>query len=369
MATNFLPFNPTQANQDNDAQYAVDTTRTSGAGVDAIWPSKSANKTLYQLSTGITALMQMMANKGFTCNDTNIATLAAVLANILTTADIRANMKVLTFMSSITCNVSESLGFAIPLSGNAAITLTGILPGDRIALLYQQDGTGGRIISFPSNFAFGFVQPDPTPNAVSVQLFEANQASVLIAISPLISDVNGAASFDSIDRTPIGTNTPASGAFTALSAGAASAGSLSVSGASSLATLIASGLASLNGGGTSVTPAGTDDTTKIATTAWAQLGLSMSLVSDGSVKLPEWLGGFMIQWGTTGNLGGGNSAVAVSFNTPFPSQCFGVVAVDNSVRVTAGNVSQVGAQVISASQFNVNAQASNVTAFWIAVGK
>jgi len=80
------------------------------------------------------------------------------------------------------------------------------------------------------------------------------------------------------------------------------------------------------------------------------------------------INGLMFQWGVTGNLGAGNTPVTISFNTPFPNASFGVLAIDNSVRVTAGNVSPIGATVISTSQFNINAQASNVTAFWASIG-
>jgi len=105
-STNFLPFNPTQANQDTDAEYLIDSTRTGGAGVDAIWPSKSANKTLYQASNGVYALMQMMANKGFVTSDANLATLTAVLANILTTADIPAALQSVSWASTVTLNAA-----------------------------------------------------------------------------------------------------------------------------------------------------------------------------------------------------------------------------------------------------------------------
>jgi len=80
------------------------------------------------------------------------------------------------------------------------------------------------------------------------------------------------------------------------------------------------------------------------------------------------INGLMFQWGVTGNLGAGNTPVTISFNIPFPNASFGVVAMDNSARVTAGNVSAIGAKVISKTQFDINAADSNVTAFWISIG-
>ena len=82
-SSNFLQFNPTQANQENDAAYLTDATRTGGAGIGSEWPSISANKTLYQTSTAVAALMAMMANKGFTVSDASLPTLTAVLAALL----------------------------------------------------------------------------------------------------------------------------------------------------------------------------------------------------------------------------------------------------------------------------------------------
>ena len=81
--SNFLQFNPTQANQENDAAYTADPTRSGGAGVGAIWPSSSANKTLYQLSTFVTAFAQMMVGKGFSMSDADVNALALELSNIV----------------------------------------------------------------------------------------------------------------------------------------------------------------------------------------------------------------------------------------------------------------------------------------------
>lgn len=86
--TNFLQFNPTQANQETDAQYLVDALRTGGYSLDAIVPSVLLNKATFQASTWIAAMGQMMANKGFTVSDANLATLTAVLTSIITTVDL-----------------------------------------------------------------------------------------------------------------------------------------------------------------------------------------------------------------------------------------------------------------------------------------
>jgi hypothetical protein len=87
-SSNFLQFNPTQANQETDAQYLVDPLRTGGYSLDAIVPGVLLNKATFQASTWITAMAQMMATKGFTVSDANLSTLTSVLASIITTVDL-----------------------------------------------------------------------------------------------------------------------------------------------------------------------------------------------------------------------------------------------------------------------------------------
>lgn len=86
-SSNFLQWNNGQANQETDAQYTADAARQSGAGNGAIFASATANKLFYQLSTFITAFGTALANKGYVLSDANIATLATVLANVMTAAD------------------------------------------------------------------------------------------------------------------------------------------------------------------------------------------------------------------------------------------------------------------------------------------
>ena len=187
MATsNFQQFNPTLANQETDAEYLVDSTRTGGAGVDAIWPSPSANKTLYQASTAITALMQMMANKGFTVSDASLAALTTQLSNILTTADILSNLQSVSWASSIALNAARYNGFQIALSGNSALSISGQTVGQVIVLLFAQDGTGGHTVTYSGSFVGG-VQPDPTASTISGQIFKVNAVGVLQALGPMVS--------------------------------------------------------------------------------------------------------------------------------------------------------------------------------------
>lgn len=92
-STNFLVLNPTCANQEADATYASDATRTGGYVTNQIVPSPLLNKFSYQASIMAAALAGMLTAKNYSPNDgsaspgTALATLEAVLANILTNFD------------------------------------------------------------------------------------------------------------------------------------------------------------------------------------------------------------------------------------------------------------------------------------------
>lgn len=83
MPSNFLQHNPSAANQENDATYATDTTRTSGIGVDQILPSPWLNKVWFQSSTFVAAMAAVISawGGGYTIEDTNLATLETNLTN------------------------------------------------------------------------------------------------------------------------------------------------------------------------------------------------------------------------------------------------------------------------------------------------
>lgn len=93
--TNFLQWNPNAANQESDATYGSDSQRSGGAGVGSIFASVLANKLFYQLSIFVTALATALRNKGYTTTDgatspsTALAALTAVLANLVTNADLQ----------------------------------------------------------------------------------------------------------------------------------------------------------------------------------------------------------------------------------------------------------------------------------------
>jgi hypothetical protein len=188
--TNVQLWNPTQANQENDAAYLADSQRAGGAVNPALFDATLANKLFNQLSTYVFALFTAFANKGFTTSDSNVATLTAQCANFLTSADILAALQLIPFVSSISLNATQANGFYVEaMTGNLTITaVTGLTAGQIIALSLQQDATGGRTVTYPG-IMVGAVQPDPTPNAVSVQLYQYDPVtSLLRAITPSVSN-------------------------------------------------------------------------------------------------------------------------------------------------------------------------------------
>lgn len=66
------------------------------------------------------------------------------------------------------------------------------------------------------------------------------------------------------------------------------------------------------------TSTGTDDT-KIITPLKLKNGFAISLTPNGYIKFPSWLGGFVIQWGTSSTPVAANSGVDVTFAMVFPT--------------------------------------------------
>ena len=332
-SSNFLQWNPGAVNQENDSAYAADAQRTGGAPVTAEFPSATANKLFYQLSTFVSAFGGMLSAKGYTVSDASLSALEAVLANILTNADVRAGMQVLSYSSTITCNLATYLGFQFTLTGNATIAVSGGTAGDTLTLVVVQDATGGRTLTWPASFQ-NAPQPDPTPNAVTVMRFVLDASSKFIQ-QGLSGSSTGTSIGLGIDQTPIGATTPAAGAFTTLSA---------------------------------TTPASTENSTKVATTAWAKLGFAASFSSNGYFKFPTWLGGLVIQWGSVSSPA--NTVNTGSYNIAFPTAALGIVG---SVAGSTGTGGGFSCWVIgSTTQFNFYSS-NNLTlpsdgANWIAIG-
>jgi hypothetical protein len=172
-STNFLVFGTGTTNTETDAQYEADAARTGGAVVDTPFSSALANKAFYQWSTFITAFAEALVSKGFSPNDANLAALTSLLANVLTTADIKTPMLGVVYSPTAALNAATATGWTMTLDGNLAFSISGIAVGQILTFAWQQDSVGGRTITYPAQFydAADCPQPNPTPNAVSILSF------------------------------------------------------------------------------------------------------------------------------------------------------------------------------------------------------
>lgn len=151
-SSNFLQHNPNQSNQETDAQYQADSLRAGGIALDDILPSLWLNKIWYQTSTMCAALAQMMAAKGYSMSDANLATLAATLANLLTNADIKPGLIQVPFSPSAQFDCSKANGFGMTLAGNlTSLAIINAVAGQQVTLAFTQGNSGGYTVPFPSN--------------------------------------------------------------------------------------------------------------------------------------------------------------------------------------------------------------------------
>lgn len=183
--SNFLAWDTIQANVETDAQYASDALRMNGAPVGAILPSATFNKFAMQVSTFCAAFGQFLVNNGISASDSSQAALAAAFGNIMLSGNQPAALTLVPYSPAMALNAAATNGFYLSLTGNTSLTISGMSPGQLIAIYYAQDSVGGRMVTFPSNMV-GAVSPPSYPNVVSVQLFRYDpNTSALLAAGPL----------------------------------------------------------------------------------------------------------------------------------------------------------------------------------------
>jgi hypothetical protein len=187
-STNFQVFDPEAENMLTDAAYTDDPTRSGGAVDGEVFDAETANKLFYQLSTGLTALMLAMAAKGFVTSDANLNQLVTVLSNILTTADQKAQLQVVSFGASLTFDCSQANGFQVTLGGNVTSSVVeNAAPGQIVTFVLIQDGTGGHTFAWPASMT-GTAPIDGTPNITNIQQFIARNDGTLRPISALAAN-------------------------------------------------------------------------------------------------------------------------------------------------------------------------------------
>jgi len=140
--TNFQQWNPTASNQESDAAYTSDAQRVGGAS-SGEFPSQLANKLFYQLSTFIAALGQMLSTKGYATSDVDISALAAVLANLITNADL-ARLSVQATRTNMIGSYS---------AGSTYTNLSGEATFQEVTMIGPQNDNTGRSYSIRSIIA------------------------------------------------------------------------------------------------------------------------------------------------------------------------------------------------------------------------
>lgn len=103
------------------------------------------------------------------------------------------------------------------------------------------------------------------------------------------------------------------------------------------------------------TPASTNNTTTVITSAWAKLGLYSAWASGGYFvfSAPAWLGGWTLQAGYVSKLSGNTATGYKDFPIAFPSQCIWCGLMSN-IGMISGTASTEGAEVASFNRFGFN---------------
>jgi len=184
--TNFLEWNPTEANQESDATYLADTQRLNGIAVDDIMPSVRMNKMFRQWSVFVAAMGQMLAANGYSTSDASVATLASTLQVLLDNSlALITGIVVVPYSASPVFDCSLGWNFYMLLTGNVtAPTLINATPGLPIEFQFQQDGVGSRTVAWPSNVRGGG-DAWPLANQYGIQRFRVCPDHILRAVTPM----------------------------------------------------------------------------------------------------------------------------------------------------------------------------------------
>lgn len=92
----------------------------------------------------------------------------------------------------------------------------------------------------------------------------------------------------------------------------------------------------LTGDPKATTPAASDNDTSIATTAWAKLGLAISIAAVGYIKFPDWMGGLIVQWGTSAVTTDAAGLAGITLPLTFPNSIRSVIVANGDS--SAGNL-------------------------------
>lgn len=115
-------------------------------------------------------------------------------------------------------------------------------------------------------------------------------------------------------------------------------------------------------------PTYADNSTRPASTEWVRsamlaiataAGFAVSLATNGYIKFPSWLGGLIIQWGTSANVAA-DTNITVSFPLAFPQSCYIVILTDYANLASKSVCWAIDAQTLSGSTLHWSPGASGV---------
>ncbi|WP_256587916.1 pyocin knob domain-containing protein [Pseudomonas sp. FFUP_PS_473] len=114
------------------------------------------------------------------------------------------------------------------------------------------------------------------------------------------------------------------------------------------------------------------DNESMITAKLLKLGCSYSLTANGYIASPRWWGGFILQWGVTGNINA-DSSIWVNWPLEFPNACLCVqsIGINAASSTTRDNVPQIVSYSKTALQLRANGVSSTTDAapqIWFSIG-
>jgi hypothetical protein len=190
MSSNFIVVDHNFVNADSDATYAAESITTGGVGPGGIIPHGFLNKFMAQNSTGVAALMQALANQGYTCQDSNYAALVTTLQNaLLTSAQVRTHAITVPYSPNPIFNAALNTKFEMTLTGAVTSpTVPGAQWGDILTFDFIVNPTGAYSVAPPPYFkGWGAPVSDSHSTTHNVQQFYVSYSTWVIALGPMSS--------------------------------------------------------------------------------------------------------------------------------------------------------------------------------------
>jgi len=105
----------------------------------------------------------------------------------------------------------------------------------------------------------------------------------------------------------------------------------------------------------------TDDS-RIVTALKLAFGFQVSLSANGYIKMPNWLGGLILQWGRTSTA---STDATVVFSLAFPNSAFSVFA--NADTDSTAESANTNVTALSTTSFRIRSNSSQIF-YWFAIG-